>query len=52
MDYCSCSNPSEVCIEDVQWKVKVDFHAKTLACYVGLKASVRVDGCPKLVTSS
>lgn len=49
MDHSSCSNPTEVQIEHIQWKVKVDFIAKNLACYVDLKATVRADECSKLV---
>ncbi|XP_064400274.1 leukotriene A-4 hydrolase-like [Halichondria panicea] len=49
MDHSSCSNPSEVLITDIQWKLTANFKAKQIVGCVGLSAAVKIDGCSKLV---
>ncbi len=50
MDHSSCSNPSEVLITDIQWKLTANFKAKQIVGCVGLSAAVKIDGCSKLVS--
>lgn len=52
MDPSSCSNFSEVKVDQIHWKLNVDFKTKQLHCCVDLRGKTLKDGCSKLVRDS